>query len=116
MKLKEGTMEGILFRQAGQEGVILGADETEKQFARIGLNLAKYDIEGTNLVLLYHTREVLKIGRQRFLVGSALDFHKNQGTISELNEDEVFEAVMELVEREVKITADGNDFMAYELY
>lgn len=115
MKMKKGSMEGVLLRRAGQEGLILGSEGVEKQFDRIGLHLARYNIPGTKLVLLYHAGEVLRVGKQQFLVGDAMIFHRKHNTISELNEDEVFEAVMELVEREIKITADGESFLAYEL-
>ena len=115
MKMKKGNMDGVLLRRAGQEGVILDVDRVESQFNRIGLNLGRYNIPGTKLVLLYHTGEVLQVGKQMFLVGDAMIFHRKHDTISELNEDEVFEALMELVEREVKVTADGESFMVCEL-
>ncbi len=115
MKMKIGSMDGVLLRKPGQEGVILGHEEAEKQFERIGINIARYNIPGTSLVLIYQAGEILKVGNQKFLVGTALICHRKHKTISELNEDEVFEAVMELVEREVKVTADGESFLVYEL-
>lgn len=115
MKMKQGSMEGILLRKPGQEGVILGSHDAEQQLERLGLNIGKYNIPGTNLIMIYHTGEILKIGHQTFLAWAALICHRKNKTISELNEDEVFEAVMELAEREVKVTADRESFFVYEL-
>lgn len=107
---------GAVLKQPGRGAKIIKGKELEREIARLGLFMERYDVEDEDIVVLYNCKNVIEVNGVKYSFGPVIVLHKGNDDVECLTESEICKAVIFLMDSEVTLCYDGREFTAFELF
>ena len=108
--------DSAIKRQPGHEPEFLKGKQIDREIARMGLFMERYDVEDDAFSIFYDSRQVIIVNGIKYVFGNAVVLHKGDHATECLSEEEACRAVIFLMDSEIDLNYDGVDFKAYELF
>lgn len=99
-----------------KDAKIIKGKELEREIARLGLFMERYDVEDEDMVVLYNCKNIIEVNGIKYSFGPVIVLHKGESDVECLSESEICGAVIFLMDSEVTLCYDGREFTAFELF
>lgn len=121
MKNHEDTVKNskladvVVIKKPGKEPELLRGEQIDREIVNLGLFLELCDLGDTGLIAVYDSRKAFDISGKKYVFGTVIVVHKGKNGTECMTEDEICRAVITLMDSEVTLSYDGEDFKAYEM-
>lgn len=108
--------DSVMVRSPGEEPKLLKGDDIDKELVNFGLFIESCDLFDEGLVIVYDSRKSFGIGSKKYIFGQVMVLHKGGVFGTEcMTEEEICRAAIVLMDSEVTLNYDGEEFTAYEI-
>ncbi|MCR5233112.1 MAG: hypothetical protein K6E53_04305 [Lachnospiraceae bacterium] len=108
--------DSVILKSPGQEPVLVKEDAIDRELINFGLFLELYDLDAENgLIMVFDSRKSFEIGSTKYVFGQVMVVHKGRNGTECMTEEEICQAVIDLMDSEVPLNYDGTDFTVYKL-
>lgn len=121
MKNHEDTVKNskladvVVIKKPGKEPELIRGEQIDREIVNLGLFLELCDLGDTGLIAVYDSRKAFDISGKKYVFGTVIVVHKGKNGTECMTEDEICRAVITLMDSEVTLSYDGEDFKAYEI-
>ena len=121
MKNHEDTVKNskladvVVVKKPGKDPELIRGEQIDREVVNLGLFLELCDLGDTGLIAVYDSRKSFDISGKKYVFGTVIVVHKGRNGTECMTEEEICRAVITLMDSEVTLSYDGEDFKAYEI-
>ena len=108
--------DSVIMKSPGKDATLVRGTDIDRELVNFGLFLELCDLGDSGLIAVFDSRKSFELNEKKYVFGQVMVVHKGVNDTECLTEEEICMAVLLLMDSEVTLNYDGEEFKAYEIY